>query len=112
SYLELLSEGETVFEPRQPEDYCFARAFGFMTKEEGESRWPSLRGHESDRIEEMEKAIEAADAGREIESRDHRVIPNIVMRQKIKNKEVKVKHPLAVNKSWLQFWKFLKDSPI
>ena len=34
-----------------------ARAFGFISKEEGEEKWPSLRGHESDRIEEMEKEM-------------------------------------------------------
>jgi len=111
SFLELLKLGKTSFIPRQPEDYCPARAFGRITKEEGESRWPSLRGHESDRIEEMERVLYKVDHGGEIDSKDHRVVQAMVMRQKVKQKDVEVKYPLAVNKSWPQFWKFLTDSP-
>jgi len=41
----------------QPEDYCFARVFGYITKTKGENKWPSLKGHESNRISEMEKIV-------------------------------------------------------
>jgi len=107
SFLQRLHEGEMDFKPEQAEDYCFARAFGIITPEEGEARWPSLRGHESDRIEEMERALGSA----EIDSRDHRVVQAVSMRRKADGYEAKVGHPEAVNKSWPQFWRFLEDSP-
>lgn len=111
SFLELLKLGKTSFVPQQAEDYCFSRAFKFITKREGESRWPSLRGHESDRIKEIERILDNVDRREEIDSRDHRVIQAVAMRQKVKHKNINVKYPLAVNKSWPQFWKFLIDSP-
>lgn len=110
TFLKLLKGEKISFIPQQAEDYCFSRALGFMTKEEGESRWPSLLGHESNRIEEMEKMINNSDQKIEIDSTDHRVIQAIAMRQKIKNKPIKFLYPLSVNKSWTQFWKFLNDS--
>lgn len=36
------------------EDYCFARAFNFITKDEGEQQWPQLHNHESDRLVETQ----------------------------------------------------------
>ena len=36
AYLGLLKTGRMEFEPRQPEDYCFARAFGIIKPEEVE----------------------------------------------------------------------------
>ena len=114
AYLELLKTGKIIFEPEQAEDYCFARAFNLATKEEGEFKWPSLRGHETDRIEEMENALKEYHAGRIIESTDHRIVQAIAMLMKKENKELGIeevkarfKNPLAVNKSWPQFWKFL-----
>ena len=101
TFLRLLNKEKPPFEPRQPEDYRFAYAFGLITKEEGEARWPSLRGHESNRLEEQDA----------IYSKDHRVIQAYAMRQKVNGKEIKVKYPESVNKSWPQFWKFLTDSP-
>ncbi len=111
AFLELLEKGKTSFVPKQQEDYCFARAFGFITKEQGESRWPSLRGHESNRIKEMEEMLQNVDIGKEICSKDHRVVQAIAMYTKSKNKEIKIKHPSCINKSWPQFYKFLNDSP-
>jgi len=110
AFLRLLKKEKIIFVPEQPEDYCFARAFEFLTKGEGESRWPSLYGHESNRIEEMEKTLNDVNKGFEIESKDHRVVQAIVMLQKVRDKDIKVKYPEAVNKSWPQFWKFLHDS--
>ena len=109
AFLELLKKGKTSFIPQQAEDYCFARAFELITKESGELRWPSLRGHESDRIAEMERMIYASNLGKEINSTDHRVIQAIAMLQKIKGKNIKVKYPDVVKKSWPQFWKFIKN---
>ncbi len=115
AYLDILNFGISnnripIFAPQQAEDYCFARAFGLITREEGESKWPSLHGHESDRIVEVEKELESAEAGKGIESKDHRVIQAIAMLQKTNGKPVKVKYPSAVNKSWPMFWRFLEYS--
>jgi hypothetical protein len=103
AYLQWLREGKMDFVPQQAEDYCFARAFGLINSQEGETRWPSLRGHESDRIIEMEEALKQ----NEVLSKDHRVVQAIAM---LKRNQVKIKYPDSVNKSWPQFWKFLDFS--
>lgn len=108
AYLELKKTGKTNFKPEQAEDYCFARAIGLIKKQEAEKTWPSLRSHESNRIEEIEKTLENYKQGREIQSQDHRVIQAIAMLAKLEKKQVKIKFPQAVNKSWPQFWDFLK----
>jgi len=110
TFLKLLGKEKTDFVPKQAEDYCFARAFGYMTKEKGATLWPSLLSHESNRIREMEKVLYDAERGKEIFSRDHRIVQAIAMRQKIRNREVKMRYHYVVNKSWPQFWKFLDDS--
>ncbi|MBI2547136.1 MAG: hypothetical protein HYW23_01680 [Candidatus Aenigmarchaeota archaeon] len=91
------------FNPQHAEDYCFARAFGIMNAQEGAMRWPSLRGHESDRIDEMEDALRQE----EVTSKDHRVVQSLAMQ---KRGNVKIKYPDSVKKSWPQFWKFLEYS--
>jgi hypothetical protein len=91
------------FTPAHAEDYCFARAFGLISPGEGENRWPSLRGHESDRIAEMEKALREERPS----SRDHRVIQAVAMRRGLSRKDVA--HPDCVSKSWPRFWKFLEE---
>ena len=92
--------GEMHFTPLQSEDYCFARAFDIISPEEGEQLWPSLRGHESDRIAEMEQELQ----GNRILSKDHRVVQATTMA-----KDIPAKYPNAVNKTWPQFWKFLEQ---
>jgi hypothetical protein len=103
AYLAWLRTGQIEFTPLQAEDYCFARAFGVMTAEEGEMRWPSLRGHESDRIVEMEQALRE----KTVSSRDHRVVQAVSM---LRGQEVEVEHPEAVAKTWPMFWEFLGDA--
>jgi len=103
AYLQWLKEGKMDFIPEQAEDYCFARTFNLMTAEEGEAKWPSLRGHESDRIEEMEQALKQE----EVTSKDHRVVQAITM---LRGSKENINNPNCVNKSWPQFWKFLEDS--
>jgi hypothetical protein len=120
AFLEILLDNRIpIFTPQQAEDYCFARAFGFMTKEDGEKRWPSLHGHESDRINEIEKELKSFRHKEIIESKDHRVVQAIAMLQKTVMREleqkskgipVNVRYPNAVNKSWPKFWDFLEDS--
>ena len=108
TFIKLL-KGETVnFIQKQAEDYCFARAFNFITKEEGERRWPQLHNHESDRLTEMERVIELSEKEGEIDSKDHRVVQAIAMLAKLKWKSIKFKYPQVVSKSWPQFWDFLK----
>lgn len=107
AFLELLEAGETSFSPAQAEDYCFARAFGLITKEEGEKRWPALRNHESDRIDSMEKELKRAGDDKPVLSRDHRVTQAIAMWAKLNKKDVQFEHPESVNKTWPLFWRFL-----
>ena len=110
TYLELLKGKKAKFYPEQAEDFCFAYVFGFMTVEKGGKLWPSLRNHESNRISEMKKVIKQAEKGEKIISKDHRVIQAIIMWGKVNKKEVDIKYPSAVNKSWPQFWNFVKDN--
>lgn len=91
------------FIPEQAEDYCFARAFDLMSAEDGEKHWPALRGHESDRIAEMEHCIKTE----VIASQDHRVVQALAMRY---GDEKKFLHPNCVTKSWPQFWDFLRTA--
>lgn len=109
-FVDLMNKRYADFKPIQPEDYCFARVFGYITKTEGKKRWPSLRGHESNRISEMEITINRAGKGKSIDSRDHRIIQAIVMWGMVNNIKVKIKNPDAVSKSWPQFWDFLKSA--
>lgn len=109
AFLEILNGESVRFNPEQAEDYCFARAFGFITKEEGEKRWPSLRGHESDRIEEMETALDEYQNVKVITSKDHRVVQAVAMKAKVDRKNISFQYPNSVNKSWPQFWDFLEN---
>ncbi len=101
-----LRMGFLDFKPEQPEDYCFARAFNLITKEEGEKRWPHMVHHETNRFEEMEIALEQAKNDEIVTSKDHRVIQAVVM---LKKGNIKVMHPECVNKSWPKFWEFIKE---
>jgi hypothetical protein len=109
TFLDILNHRQTRFRAQQAEDYCFGRAFGFISKFLGEAKWPSLRGHESDRIEEMEKEL-ASENEEKIESKDHRVIQAKAMLLKTRGIPVRILHRSDVNKSWPQFWNFLEDS--
>ncbi len=83
------------------EDYCLSRAFGKISVDKAKSEFKSLRGHESNRLEEMEKAL----VSNVISSKDHRVVQAMVMKN---NHMSNVVYPQAVNKSWPQFWKFME----
>ena len=129
-YLSLLKGEGTKYISRHAEDYCFARAFGFITKEEGQRKYPSLRGHESDRIVEMEKQLNNLSNKILIDTNDHRVVHAIAMFYIVKRKsqikkamesgmtskevirvvQSKFANPYCVSKSWPQFWKFMEYS--
>lgn len=108
AFIDLLKKGYTNFKPKQQDDYCFARAFNLIGKEEGEKRWPELVGHESNRLEEMEKQINNLGNEKEIDSKDHRVVQSIAMLALLKDKKPKFSFPDCVSKSWPQFWEFLE----
>jgi len=107
AFLNLLTKGNTDFKPRQQDDYCFSRVFNLISKEDGENRWPELKGHESNRLEEIEIMIKKLENNQEIDSRDHRVVQAIAMLALLKQKQVKFSFPECISKSWPQFWKFL-----
>jgi hypothetical protein len=107
AFLELQKGSKPNFLPQHSEDYCFARVFGYMSKQEGEAKWSKLHGHESDRLEGMEKAINQAKEGKMIDSKDHRVVQAIAMWGVVNKKKLKFIYPEAVNKTWPKFWDFL-----
>ena len=111
AFLELNKGLRPIFNPIHSEDYCFARVFGYMTKEEGKVKWPKLQGHETPRLDEMERVIVQAEAGEPIDSRDHRVVQAMAMWGVVNKKELNFTPDArkAVNKSWPQFWEFLKE---
>src|SRR3990167_5013000 len=111
AFLELQSGIKASFIPVHSEDYCFARVFGYMTKEEGKVKWSKLQGHETPRLDEMEKVIVQAEADEPIDSRDHRVVQAMAMWGVVNKKELNFTPDArkAVNKSWPQFWEFLKE---
>ena len=102
-----LNKQKYDFVPEQAEDFCFAYFFGFIKPTEGEKKWPSLRGHESDRIVESVESLERARAGEVILSKDHRVVQGLAMWGVLFKRRVTFKHPEAVAKSWPRFWEFL-----
>ena len=109
-FFEKIFHGEKInFTPEQAEDFCFAYVFGFIEAKEGEKRWPALRGHESDRIFEIEDMFKKAKNNEEITSKDHRVVQSIAMWAKINNVNLNIQNKEAVNKSWPEFWNFLES---
>lgn len=108
AFVELLLTGKTSFVPQQAEDFCFAYTLCGMTAAEGWVNWPSLVGHESNRIDEMGQALLQAEKGEVVQSRDHRVVQAAAMWCKLNRKPLLFGCPGAVSKSWPQFWEFLK----
>lgn len=107
TFIKLLKNKKNVgFILKQAESYCFARVFGFVNKEIGEKLFPNLKGHESNRLLEMEEQLKKDI----VDSKDHRVVQAIAMFSKIKGKKIKFLYPECVSKSWSQFWKFLEAS--
>jgi len=110
TFLEILETRKTKFTPSNPDDYCFARAFSLITKEEGKKKFPAIQGHESNRLEEMEKCLQQFDNGEIVETNDHRVVQSIAMLGIAKNKKVKFSNKDCVSKSWPRFWDFIENN--
>lgn len=108
AFLQLLHGQKLKFKAIQAEDFCFAYVFGLISLKEAEKGWPSLRGHESNRISEARTMLAKAKVGKTIDSKDHRVIQALVMWGAVNNKKIVVKYPQAVNKSWPLFWEFIQ----
>jgi len=113
TFLDLLNAKEVNYIPLCSDDYCFARVFNFINKKNGENFWPSLIGHETNRIEEMERAIkeaeETANETNSITSKDHRVIQALAMWGVVNKRKLFFESPNSINKSWPKFWKFLES---
>lgn len=107
TFLNLLQNKKVFYKPLCSDDYCFARVFNFISKEDGARLWPSLIGHETNRIEEMENAIKQAKDNGNIISKDHRVVQALAMWGEVNNKKLIFKNPDSVNKSWPNFWVFM-----
>lgn len=112
TFLDLLQNKQTNYKPLCSDDYCFARVFNFINKENGTKFWPSLIGHETNRIDEMEKAIQEAEDTSSISSKDHRVVQALAMWSIVNNKKLTFLHPASVNKSWPKFWDFFNQVQI
>jgi hypothetical protein len=109
AFLSFLKTGKMDFKAKQPEDYCFARIFEIISPQEGECSFPSLKSHESNRIQEVEKALKQLDDNQQVSSKDHRIVQAIVMRQIAQGMSIKVENPDCVSKSWPLFWDFMND---
>jgi hypothetical protein len=110
TFVHMKNGGMVIFRPRHSEDYCFARAFGLIEELTAAKQWPSLRTHETDRIEEMSKGMRSLTRTGTIGSLDHRVVQALVMFAELRQIPYIVTHPKAVNKSWPQFWAFINST--
>jgi len=108
AFINYLKTGKIYFSINHSEDYCFGRAFELINKEIGENIFPQIRRHESDRLQEMEEALEDAVNYRQVFSEDHRVIQAVVMKSLGSKNKINVLNPQSVNKSWPQFWNFIE----
>lgn len=108
SYVDLLTTGKMNYSPIHSEEYCFARAFEKITPEMGEKMFPNIKGHETDRIYEMERSLDLVNKYSIIDSFDHRVVQAVYMKKYSEGESPMVRYKKSVNKSWPQFWKFMK----
>jgi hypothetical protein len=104
AFAKALETGEVEYTGEQAEDYCFERAFNLIDESEGRLVYPTVEGHETDRFKEMERVISLVDKGKPIDSKDHRVVQSIVMREIFFRGDYKVIYQDAPNKTWPGFW--------
>lgn len=108
-FYKLMKGEDSNFVPKQSEDFCFGYMFGKITRLEALERWPSLQGHESNRLEEMDLNIDIYNSAEPLPTKDHRVIHAIAMWAKLHNQPIEFEHPEAAFKSWPFFWSFLEN---
>lgn len=107
TFIQLLQGHQPDFELTHSEDYCFARAFDYISADAGKHRWPSLLSHETNRIDEMDIALFQIEQKRPVTTNDHRVAQACAMRQIYNKQGITVKSKVVYNKSWPQFLDFL-----
>ena len=78
-FLSRIRTGEGTLDPDTIDCdlYLYMRALEIMSREEGENKWPHMTNHESSRFVEMDKQLNNYYAGREITTKDHRVVSSI-----------------------------------
>lgn len=109
-FYDLMKGKDVEFVPEQSEDFCFAYMFGKITKKEALKKWPSLQGHESNRILEMAKNIDIYNSAEPLPTEDHRVVQAIAMWAKLHSEDnIRFERPDVVFKSWPFFWSFLEN---
>lgn len=96
--LNYMRTGVMDFEPIQAEDYAFARVFGIMNADDAVGLgWYNLAGHESNRFETTEHAVQLASLGRPVPYADHRILQPLRFKYGF---DVRFDHVEAINKSW------------
>lgn len=108
AYVKAQTYLDVQFKPRTSEDFCFAMVFNRLPKN-WESKWSSVRNHESDRPREILKSLGEYNARKPVSSKDHRVVQAVAMRTALDGMMAKFKHPGCVSKSWPLFWDFMVD---
>jgi len=107
AFIMIMNTGFSDFKAEHSEDACFAIIFDLIDPEEASKKFPSIIGHETDRIKEIEEQLERYEKGEIIDSKDHRVVQAIVMRSLIDGKNVHIANKDCVRKSWPKFWEFI-----
>lgn len=122
AFLRLLNDMPLNWVPEQAEDYCFARAFEVidhraMSDSKYKTMFESVEGHETPRVEEMDKFFEQFKAGDLVSSKDHRVVQAGAMLFKIAEPTITVDavrerfvNPSCVEKTMPRFWDFMRFS--
>ena len=109
TFKKILHNKKVNFIPKQAEDFCFSYIFGYTSIKEARSKWPSLRGHESNRLKEVYEMFKKAKSGKIVTSKDHRIVQALAMWGVVKGVKIKFLYPKAVKKSWPLFWDFLNN---
>lgn len=112
TFMHLKEGSRPEFEAEQAEDYPFALTFEYLTVDEGLERWPSLVGHESNRIIEMSKMLDNAKNGQEVSSKDHRIVQALGMWGLVNQVDIKFTNPNSVSKSWPKYWEFISAADL
>lgn len=95
------------FEVRHSEDVPLGIAFGLISLDEAAQRFPSVIGHESNRIVEMRRGLELYKNGVAIDSPDHRVVQALTLLALAQEKPITVTNLGCVAKSWPLFYDFV-----
>jgi hypothetical protein len=119
-FLKKLNKLPLEWIPEQAEDYCFARAFGYadensLNSPEGKRMFESVRGHEVQRVNDMNELLQQIRTGERISSKDHRGVQSAAMLIKTleptlisESIRIRFDNPSCVSKTMPKFWDFMK----